>query len=216
MLFSSKIAGQELDKSSVLVMTSSVTQIPADAIYFSLTLSSKSENPQKAFDDHKRLEQNLLNLFKEFEIADSNVGYSLLYIGKTPAYTKETPGYMTRQVVSIRLDDFIKYEPIQLALLSRGIYEYSAKFIADESEIWIDKGIKEAIIKAKTEAELTAKSSGKKLGEIISIETSHHYPSDAGNAMAISAPRPGETLIDLPHYVEMSVSLRARFELLEK
>lgn len=207
---------QNSDQPSILISTYSVTQIPADAIYFSLTLSSKSEDPKKAFDDHKKLEQKLLNLFNEFEIADSNVGYSLLYIGKTPAFTKETPGYMTRQVVSLRLDDFIKYEPIQLALLSIGIYEYNAKFIADESDLWIDKGIKEAIVKAKSEAELTAKNSGKKLGEIISIETSHHYPSDAGNAMAISAPRPGETLIDLPHYVEMSVSLRVRFELLEE
>lgn len=207
---------QNSDQPSILISTYSVTQIPADAIYFSLTLSSKSEDPKKAFDDHKKLEQKLLNLFNEFEIADSIVGYSLLYIGKTPAFTKETPGYMTRQVVSLRLDDFIKYEPIQLALLSIGIYEYNAKFIADESDLWIDKGIKEAIVKAKSEAELTAKNSGKKLGEIISIETSHHYPSDAGNAMAISAPRPGETLIDLPHYVEMSVSLRVRFELLEE
>ncbi|KAA0247641.1 MAG: SIMPL domain-containing protein [Ignavibacteriota bacterium] len=210
------LLAQDSDQPSILISTYSVTQIPADAIYFSLTLSSKSEDPKKAFDDHKKLEQKLLNLFNEFEIADSNVGYSLLYIGKTPAFTKETPGYMTRQVVSLRLDDFIKYEPIQLALLSIGIYEYNAKFIADESDLWIDKGIKEAIVKAKSEAELTAKNSGKKLGEIISIETSHHYPSDAGNAMAISAPRPGETLIDLPHYVEMSVSLRVRFELLEE
>lgn len=210
------LLAQDSDQPSILISTYSVTQIPADAIYFSLTLSSKSEDPKKAFDDHKKLEQKLLNLFNEFEIADSNVGYSLLYIGKTPAFTKETPGYMTRQVVSLQLDDFIKYEPIQLALLSIGIYEYNAKFIADESDLWIDKGIKEAIVKAKSEAELTAKNSGKKLGEIISIETSHHYPSDAGNAMAISAPRPGETLIDLPRYVEMSVSLRVWFELLEE
>ncbi|MBV6420341.1 MAG: hypothetical protein DAHOPDDO_01583 [Ignavibacteriaceae bacterium] len=210
------LLAQDSDQPSILISTYSVTQIPADAIYFSLTLSSKSEDPKKAFDDHKKLEQKLLNLFNEFEIADSNVGYSLLYIGKTPAFTKETPGYMTRQIVSLRLDDFIKYEPIQLALLSIGIYEYNAKFIADESDLWIDKGIKEAIVKAKSEAELTAKNSGKKLGEIISIETSHHYPSDAGNAMAISAPRPGETLIDLPRYVEMSVSLRVWFELLEE
>lgn len=216
LLVSCKIVGQELDKSSVLVMTSSVTQIPADAIYFSITLSSQSEDPQKVFDDHKILEKNLLNLFKEFEVADSNVSYSLLFIGKTPAYTKETPGYKTRQVVSVRINDFGKYEPIQLTLLSNGIYEYSAKFIADEKEAWIDKGIQEAILKAKTEAELTANNSGKKLGDIISIETSHYYPSDAGNAMALSAPRPGETLIDLPHFVEMSVSIRAKFELLEK
>ena len=77
LLVSCKIVEQELDKSSVLVITSSVTQIPADAIYFSITLSSQSEDPQKAFDDHKILEKNLLNLFKKFEIADSNVSYSL-------------------------------------------------------------------------------------------------------------------------------------------
>ena len=85
-----------------------------------------------------------------------------------------------------------------------------------KKRLWIDKGIQEAILKAKSEAELTANNSGKKLGDIISIETSHYYPSDAENAMALSAPRPGETLIDLPHFVEMSVSIRAKFELLEK
>ena len=46
---SCKILGQDSDMPSVLISTSSVTQIPADAIYFSITLSTQNEDPQESF-----------------------------------------------------------------------------------------------------------------------------------------------------------------------
>ncbi|MDH3267503.1 MAG: SIMPL domain-containing protein [Ignavibacteria bacterium] len=165
LFFAGFISAQDTDQSSILITTSSETQVPAEAIFFSITLSTQNEDPMKAFDEHKKLEKNLLNLIKEFEIADSNISYSLLNIGRTPPYAKDKLGFQTRQVVSIRLSDFNKYEPLQLAFLSNGIYEYNAKFTTEGKEEWVEKGIRKAISKAKEEAELTAKNLGKNLGK---------------------------------------------------
>lgn len=217
LLFTSFITAQGLDKSTVFISTSSITQIPADNIYFSITLSVQNQDAKAAYEDHKTLEKNLLNIFKEFEIADSNISYSLLHIKKTSPYSKEKLSYKTRQLVSAKIDDFNKYEPLQLALLSKGIYEYNAKFNSEANDEWIDKGLQKALTKATKEAEMTAKNSGKKLGNILEIEYHHSYASDThGMALAVSGLRPGDSLIKLPRYVQLIVSLRVRFELLEK
>ncbi|MFC2094248.1 SIMPL domain-containing protein [Bacteroidota bacterium] len=217
LLFTGLIAAQESDKSTVFITTSSVTQIPADNIYFSITLSVQKEDAKKAYDDHKTMEKNLLNIFYEFEISDSNISYSLLHIRRTPPYSKEKLSYNTRQLVSAKISDFSKYEPLQLALLSNGIYEYNAKFSSEGNDEWIDRGLQKAIIKATKEAEMTAKNSGKRLGEILEIESRHSYSSNSdGRMLSTSGVVRGESLIKLPQFVPMRVSLRVRFELLEK
>ena len=216
LLFTGLIAAQGSDKPTVFITTSSVTQIPADNIFFSITLSVQNEDAKEAYEEHKTLEKNLLNIFDEFEIADSNISYSLLHIGKTSQYSKEKL-YKTRQLVSAKIDDFSKYEPLQLALLSKGIYEYNAKFNSEANDEWIDRGLQKALTKATKEAEMTAKNSGKKLGKILEIEYHHSYPSDThGMTLAVTGLRPGDSLIKLPRYVQLIVSLRVRFELLEK
>ena len=217
LLFTGLIAAQGSDKSTVFITTSSVTLIPADNIYFSITLSVQNEDAKKAYEEHKTLEKNLLNIFDEFEIADSNISYSLLHIRKTSQYSKEKLSYKTRQLVSAKIDDFSKYEPLQLALLSNGIYEYNAKFISEGDDKWIEKGLQEALTKATKEATLIAKNLGKELGMILDIESLHSYPSNSdGMTFAVSGLIPGESLIKLPRFVQLRVTLRVRFELLEK
>jgi len=217
LLFTGIMAAQGSEKSTVFITTSSVTQIPADNIYFSITLSVQNEDAKKAYEEHKTLEKNLLNIFDEFEIADSNISYSLLHIRKTSPYSKEKLSYKTRQLVSAKIDDFSKYEPLQLALLSNGIYEYNAKFISEGDDEWIEKGLQEALAKATKEATLTAKNLGKELGMVLEIESRHSYPSNSdGMTLAVSGLIPGESLIKLPRFVQLRVTLRVKFELLEK
>ena len=217
LLFTGLKAAQESDKSTVFISTSSVTQIPADNIYFSITLSVQKEDAKKAYEDHKTLEKNLLNIFDEFEIADSNISCSLLHIGRTSPNSKEKGSYKTRQLVSAKISDFSKYEPLQLALLSNGMYEYNAKFSSEGNDEWIDRGLQKGLKKATKEAEMTAKNSGKKLGKILEIEYYHSYPSDThGMTLAVTGLSPGDSLIKLPQFVQLIVSLRVRFELLAK
>ena len=216
LLITGLIAAQESDKSTVFITTSSVTQIPADNIFFSIKLSVQNEGAKKAYEEHKILEKNLLNIFDEFEISDSNISYSLFHIGRAPSYSKENLSYKTRQSVGVKIKDFNKYEPLQLALLSNDIYEYRAKFTSEGAEEWVEKGIQEALSKATKEAEITAKNLGNMLGKILEIESHHSYPSGSDGITAISVQRPGGSLIDLPRFVQLRVSLRVRFELLEK
>ncbi len=64
---------------------------------------------------------------------------------------------------------------------------------------------------------MTAKNSGKKLGKILEIESRHSYPSNSdGRMLSSSGLVRGESLIKLPQFVPMRVSLKVKFELLEK
>ena len=51
LFFAGFISAQDTDQSSILITTSSETQIPADDIFFSITLSTQNEDPKKAFDE---------------------------------------------------------------------------------------------------------------------------------------------------------------------
>ena len=123
LLFSGLTQAQVSDKSTVFINTSSITQIPADNIFFSITLSAENEDAEKAYNEHKTLESSLLKVLREFDIPDSNISYSLLQIGKNPSFSKEQTSYKTRQLVSVLLNDFSKYDSLQLALLSKDIYQ---------------------------------------------------------------------------------------------
>ena len=63
---------------------------------------------------------------------------------------------------------------------------------------------------------MTAKNLNKKLGKVLKVESSYFYPSSYEGLTALTVQSPGESLIDLPRFVQMSVSLRVEFELLEK
>ena len=48
LLFTGLIAAQSVDKPTVFISTSSVTQIPADNMYFSVTLTVQNEDAKKS------------------------------------------------------------------------------------------------------------------------------------------------------------------------
>jgi uncharacterized protein len=214
MIISSR--AQETEIPSILITTSSVTQIPAYAIYFGINLNVQNEEPMKAYEEHRILEKKLLEILSDLEIPDTNVGYSLLHMNISSPFSKEKQIYQTRQTISVKVIDFSKYESLQLTLLSNGIYNYNAKFTSSGEEKWVEKGIAEALIKNKNEAVMTVENLNKALGEIIRIESSHYYPSTSDGISAVTMQAPGETLIDLPHFVPMRVTLRVWYELLDK
>ena len=51
------VFAQESKVPTLNINSSSVTQVPADAIHFSITLSIQNTDPQKAFEEHKTLEK---------------------------------------------------------------------------------------------------------------------------------------------------------------
>ena len=216
LLFSGLTKAQVSDKSTVFINTSSVTQIPADNIFFSIALSVENGDAEKAYNEHKALESSLLKVLREFDIPDSNISYSLLQIGKNPSFSKEQTSYKTRQLVSVLLEDFSKYDSLQLALLSKDIYQYTANFTSTGDDEWIERGTQEALVKATKEAEMTAKSIGMKLGKILEVESSHYSPFAKSNVSALTVLPPGDSLIELPRFVQLRVSLRVRFELKEE
>ena len=216
LLFSGLTKAQVSDKSTVFINTSSVTQIPADNIFFSITLSVENGDAEKAYNEHKALESSLLKVLREFDIPDSNISYSLLQIGKNPSFSKEQTSYKTRQLVSVLLNDFSKYDSLQLALLSKDIYQYTASFTSTCDDEWIERGTQGALAKATKEAEMTAKSIGMKLGKILEVESSHYFPFAKNNVSALTVLPPGDSLIELPRFVQLRVSLRVRFELKEE
>ena len=54
----------------------------ADILYFNIALSIENSDPQKAFSEHKLLEEKLIKLFTDFSIPDTTIKYSLMAIKK--------------------------------------------------------------------------------------------------------------------------------------
>jgi uncharacterized protein YggE len=124
---------QEVGISKITVDASSTVYVVADILYFSIEISVENSDPQAAFEQHKKLEKKLLNLFADFSISDSTVQYSLLSIRKLNPRNEEIK-FMTSQTVKVTFYDLSKYYEFQVKLLSNGFYEFRSGFGSSEIE----------------------------------------------------------------------------------
>ena len=162
---------------TITVHADASVEVPADMIIFSVIIKVENEEPEFAFDEHKQLENKLLETISEFNIPDSNITYSLLNMRSSSKSIRTATGderfytYLTSQSVQIAFYEVESYLKFQLELLKNGFHQFSSRFASTEIEGLKDKGYKKALEVAKENASLIAKNMGKDLGSIIKVVT---------------------------------------------
>ena len=204
---------QKTDKDYILVDADSRIDIPAQEITFNIELERTDTIARNAYDELKELEKKFVPLLKDFEIPDSNISYSLTSLDKGGGYNNRPVIYGAKETVVIRLSDFKKYEPFQLALLSIDINKIHGQFSATKISKAREKGFKEALKKAKKEAMLICKNIDRKLGKVLEVE-SRNRDYVVTSRLQSSALIAGERkLIDIPQHVTLYTNVRVKYEL---
>ena len=203
---------QNQNEDKLTIEASSTVYVIADIVYFSINLRVDNPDPQIAFDEHQKLEANLLKLFNDYSIPDSLVQYSLLNISRTHSRSEEDK-FFTSQQVKIKFTDVSKYHSFQIQLLKSGFYEFRAGFGSSEVKKARIEGYKAAFANAKRDAEIIANTLDKKLGKIIDISsrTNEFRQLDHSNAQISASVH---SLIEIEQTVAARTKLKITYSLL--
>ncbi len=211
-LFITLTAAAQNSTNFIEVSANATIRVPADQIIFGINLTSEDKDPNTVFDVHKKLEKNLMEIFNQFNIPDSNITFSLLTIHNIRRNEKEGTVFQSNQNVMVKLIDIKQYEKFQIALLKNEIYNFNASFAINDPQKGEAEALKASTRKGREEAELIAKSMGREVGEAIEISSGNSGPSPRGMYFTAKA-MDSESLVDIPQFVNISASLRIKFSL---
>lgn len=154
------------------------TEIPADRIAFRIQMNAEAKTPQEAFELHKEREEVLVKLLNEHDIAQEQIRFQPVSMHKRqyPGNTniERNTRIVTRQLVSLELEDFDTYEKIQVTLINNGFDEFNGQFLSSEIKKGEDRALKEALRTARRKAELIAEETGSTIRNIKKMHYSYN------------------------------------------
>lgn len=148
--------------------------VPADQIVMSIDMNATGTAPQDVYRQHKELEQQLVKLLESFSFKKEDIRFQPLSINKwTPR--RDSVAFRTSQRVALTIDDFEKYEQIQLRLIEAGFDSFNGSFVSTHKEQGEDQALEQALENARDKAMKIARQTGVDVGSVISVDYSMNY-----------------------------------------
>jgi uncharacterized protein YggE len=210
------VTGVSQAQNVISVNASAEVLIPADKISFRITLNAEEETPQEAYDLHKERENVLTDLLKKHEINEKNINFEPILI--TKRYNNRRPengqkGIITRQTVILSLDNFDKYEEMQVTLIENGFDEFSGNFMSSEFKKGETEALTNALKTAREKADIIARETGLTIRGIKDINYSYNQDPPRPMMEARASSDSGSLMeFDQSVSVSASVSVSYHFE----
>lgn len=200
---------------TISVSSGGEAELPADVINFRINLNAEGESPQEAYEQHKKLEENLVDLLEEYEIKENNINFRPINIRNYKGHPeRESPNRVrTEQQVHLKLNDFEVYEKIQVGLIEAGFDQFNGEFASSNQKEGEKEALKKAIANAREKADLIASELD---GEITGIQNIQYgeSPSRPGPVYETQMARSAEDSGSLMNYrqtVMVSTSISIDF-----
>lgn len=170
------------DYPKVTVSSSAEVHVPVDLVNFSINISINAEEADNAFRVHKERESYLARLLQDMDIKEENISYQPIAI--RPNRQRDGEIYTnTNQRINVELSDLSQLNEMQRLLINNKFDNFSGSFsstkIAEAEELALEK----AVEKARHDAEILARASGKTLGPVTSID----YTAEIGFRTTMNA-----------------------------
>jgi len=206
------LVAQENGSGSIKVDATTDIAVVADVIYFSVSFGMEKDDPQEAFDAHKKMEERFLKLIKKFNVPDSSIQYSLMSIKKVTRRKDKKNYFKTSQRVKISFNNIKQYYPVQIELLKNGFYSYRSGFSSTHLKDAQKKGYVSALKLAHDNAELIAQSLKRKLGPLlhISADVREFRQLDHGTSIRIPSVR---SLVEIEQTIQFRTTLKVEYQL---
>lgn len=186
---------------------------PVDQIFFNITINLFNEQAEQAFEDHKNRERYLTDLLLDQNFNKEDINANPISI--SPRRYSNERGYETNQSISIKLDDILEFERMQIEFIKNGFDNFSGRFGSSQSESAKHEALKNAIDEAKNSAATLANAANRTVGKIINIEyssTSRPIFREASNLVMSAAPADGG-MMQFQTTLEVTQNVRVTFEL---
>ncbi|MEX1062277.1 MAG: SIMPL domain-containing protein [Balneolaceae bacterium] len=162
------IAVSDPDQGTITVDATEEVFVAADVVNFRINISVTADTPPEVFEEHKRQEDFLSGLIREFGLDSENLTFQPMDIGAR--HTRESREFTSNQNVRLELTDFDLYEKIQLLLIDNGFENFRGHFSSTKMEEGRERALDQAIAGAKEKAERIAENIDRTLGQIQSVE----------------------------------------------
>ncbi|MEX0660989.1 MAG: SIMPL domain-containing protein [Balneolaceae bacterium] len=199
----------------ISISSSAEVYVPVDLVNFSINISISEIEADKAFQIHKEREAYLARLLTDMDIDEENISYQPIAIRPNRQRDEEIHT-ITNQRIDVELSDLSQLNEMQRLLINNKFDNFSGSFsstkIAEAEELALEK----AVEKARHDAEILAKASGKSLGSVKSID----YASDVGfkttmNAEMVRSSYDSPSMSDFAQTIPVEKRINIVFELLE-
>ncbi len=166
----------QAQNSTLSINASSETEVPADRISFHIQMNAEADSPQEAYELHKEKEEVLVELLKKHEVPEKDIRFDPVSIHKRSVMDERERKTViaTNQRVTLMLDDFSKYEEIQVTLIENNFNEFSGQFLSSKIKEGEDEALKKAIRTARKKAEVIVGETGGTIGSIKKINYSYN------------------------------------------
>lgn len=170
------LSGTIYAQSTISINASAEAEVPADRITFHIQMNAEADTPKEAFELHKEKEDALTDLLKKHEIPEKNIHFDPISIHKryiTDQREQKTK-IVTYQRVNLVMDDFDKYEEIQVSLIENGFNEFNGRFLSSKIKNGEDEALKKAIQTARQKAELITEVTGGRITGVKNVNYSYN------------------------------------------
>lgn len=184
-----------------------------DQIIFNVTINLFNENAEQAFEDHKERERYLTDLLIDQDFDEKDINANPISI--SPRRSSNERGYQTNQSISIKLDNIVKFEQMQIEFIKNGFDNFSGRFGSTQSESAKLEALTNAISQARKSAVTLAEAANRKVGKVVTIEynsSSRPVFREASNLVMSAAPMDGG-MLQFQTTLEVTQNVRVTFEL---
>lgn len=203
------------ENGTISISMSATEYLPADRIIFTVNLNAEEKTPRQAYQKHKKQEELLASLLKEFDIEEKEIKFQPIRVDKMYRNNRNDLYSRTNQQVSVTFDDFDIYEEIQLTLIENNFDSFNGSFSSSKVDEGKEKALLKAIEDARSRAQIIAEASGVEIDNIYSINYAEHsvQPVQRGmmelQVMADSAP----SLMDYDQVVSVTSNISIQFNI---
>jgi len=183
-LFSLQLFAQTQNESkpSITISSSAEVFVPVDIVYFNINISINDKEADNAFRTHKEREAYLARLLQEMEIDEDNIRYQPIAIRPNRQRDGEIHTN-TSQRINVELSDLKQLNEMQRLLINNKFDNFSGNFSSTKIPEAEKLALEKAVEKAREDADILARASGKTLGQVRSID----YSSDRGFQTTMNA-----------------------------
>lgn len=140
----------------------------ADRILFQVNIARHHHSAATAFEEHKKLERELVDMITSKELSDDRIQANPIQIQQRRQQNERS--VETRQTITIEMDDVARFEEFQVELIEAGFDQFSGSFTSTATEEAREEALKRAFQEARKAGTILAEESGKQLGSVIRIE----------------------------------------------
>ncbi len=204
------------DYPKITVSSSAEVYVPVDLVNFSINISISAEEADHAFRIHKERESYLARLLKDMDIREENISYQPISI--RPNRQRDGKIHtITNQRIIVELSDLNQLNEMQRLLINNEFDNFSGSFsstkIAEAEEMALEK----AVEKARHDAEILARASGRTLGPVTSIDYSAEtgFRTTMNAEMSLRIAQDSPSMSDFAQTIPVGKRIKVVFALLD-